>query len=103
MIKKGRFIVTTHENYLSGVFECLKEFDPGKLLKQWATETDRDVRNGVVDHSDQILTSAVVSSKPGPGYADWLVAKEYIKMVDYVEMHTGAYQQTDITMEAPTS
>ena len=72
---------------IKGLFKILKDFDAQEQLVVWAKETDREVVNHSVkdDYKNQQIE-----------YMGWLNKNGFIEDVDYRELHTDDYGNTEL-------
>ena len=92
-VKKGQHITFAEGEYSDYCVEALVvsivEFDLDKLKSEWESEhTSVEETNHFKHRSERRVT--------GTAFLPWLVSKGLVEDVDYIEIHTGSYGQSNI-------
>lgn len=96
-IKKGQMITFAQGEYsdycVNGLVVALKTFNLKEQQQEWESENTSVREFGGVFANQRELKIT------GKGFLPWLVGKELVEDVDYIEIHTGSYGRSQIEID----
>lgn len=94
IIKKGQMITFAEGEYsdycVNALVVAVKEFDVKEKQSEWEAEH--------TELSECQYRRRPIKLVKGTGFLPWLVSQGFVEDVDYIEIHTGSYDESDITV-----
>ena len=94
IVEKNQIIAISYGEYsdyeINGLVRVVSRFDLDAETKKWVQGNTKE-RSRLSDKEKEVVLT-------GTNFLPWLVASGLVELVNYVEVHTGAYGVVDVNV-----